>query len=66
MVLSTTGDPATPYAWGVRLARELGSGVLVTRKGEGHTAYAWGNACIDNAVDAFLIYGVAPRNGLEC
>jgi pimeloyl-ACP methyl ester carboxylesterase len=66
VVLSTTGDPATPYAWGVRLARELGSGVLVTRKGEGHTAYAWGNACIDNAVDAFLIYGVAPRNGLEC
>ena len=66
VVLSTTGDPATPYAWGVHLARELGSGVLVTRVGEGHTAYAWGNACIDDAVNAFLVGGTPPRDGLRC
>jgi pimeloyl-ACP methyl ester carboxylesterase len=66
VVLSTTGDPATPYAWGVRLATELGSGVLVTRVGEGHTAYAWGNRCIDNAVDRFLVDGTSPPGGLRC
>ena len=66
VVLSTTGDPATPYAWGVHLARELGSGVLVTRVGEGHTAYAWGDPCIDEAVNAFLVDGTTPRDGLRC
>ena len=66
VVLSTTGDPATPYAWGVHLAQELGSGVLVTRVGEGHTAYAWGNPCIDEAVNAFLVAGTTPQDGLRC
>lgn len=66
VVLSTTGDPATPYDWGVRLAQDLGSGVLVTRKGEGHTAYAWGNACIDEVVDGFLVDGTVPPEGLMC
>ena len=65
-MLSTTGDPATPYTWGVHLAQELGSGVLVTRVGEGHTAYAWGNPCIDEAVNAFLVAGTTPRDGLRC
>ena len=40
VVVGSTGDPATPYAWSVALAKELESGVLVTREGEGHTGYA--------------------------
>ena len=44
MVVGTTNDPATPYAWAQAMAEQLESGVLVTRAGEGHTAYAQGNA----------------------
>ena len=33
LVVGTTGDPATPYVWAKALARELDSGVLVTRVG---------------------------------
>ena len=64
--LATTDDPATPYDWGVHLAKDLGSGVLVTHEGDGHTAYAWGNSCVDNAVNAFLIGGDLPPEGLKC
>ena len=39
LVVGTTGDPATPYVWAKALARELDSGVLLTRVGDGHTAY---------------------------
>jgi hypothetical protein len=66
VVVGTTRDPATPYAWAVSLARQLQSGVLVTRDGDGHTGYNTGNACVDRAVEGYLLDGTVPRDGLRC
>jgi pimeloyl-ACP methyl ester carboxylesterase len=66
VVLGTTRDPATPYEASVALAKQLESGVLVTREGDGHTAYTAGNSCIVDAVDAYLVGGKAPADGLRC
>lgn len=66
LVIGTTGDPATPYVWARRLADQLASGVLVTYNGEGHTTYAGGSACVNNAVDAFLLEGTAPAEDPNC
>ena len=66
VVVGTTNDPATPYAWAQSLAEQLSSGVLVTREGEGHTGYNKGNTCVDRAVDAYLIDGTVPQDGLTC
>jgi len=66
VVVGTTNDPATPYAWSVSLAEQLDSGVLVTREGEGHTGYNKGNACVDQAVEAYLLDGTVPTDGLTC
>ena len=66
VVIGTTGDPATPYAWAVKLASDLDSGVLLTRKGEGHTAYGGKSACIDDAVDSYLITLTVPARGTVC
>ncbi|MDB4986149.1 MAG: alpha/beta hydrolase, partial [Myxococcaceae bacterium] len=55
LVVGSTNDPATPYAWAEALAHELASGVLLTRHGEGHTAYQMGDACIDSAIESYLI-----------
>jgi pimeloyl-ACP methyl ester carboxylesterase len=66
VVLGTTRDPATPYEEAVALAEQLDSGVLVSRDGDGHTAYNKGNACIDTAVEDYLLEGVVPEDGLEC
>lgn len=66
LVIGTTGDPATPYAWAVKLAGDLESGVLLTRVGEGHTAYGGKSACIDAAVDSYLISLVVPTAGTVC
>ena len=67
LVVSTTGDPATPYEWGVRVAERLESGVLVTNHGEGHTVYrASADACIRDVVDDFLIDGAVPREDPHC
>jgi hypothetical protein len=64
--VGTTRDPATPYRWAVALARQLESGVLVTRDGDGHTGYHHGNTCVDNAVESYLVSGAVPRDGLSC
>ena len=66
VVVGTTRDPATPYAWAVGLAGQLESGVLITRDGDGHTGYHEGNACVDNAVETYLLKGTAPTADLNC
>ena len=66
LVVGTTGDPATPYPWSESLAEQLDGSVLLTFDGEGHTAYGRSNACVQDAVDAYLIEGTLPEAGLVC
>lgn len=65
VVVGTTGDPATPYPWAVALAKELDSGVLITHKGEGHTAFQ-SSTCVQRAVDLYLVELTVPKKGLTC
>lgn len=66
VVIGTTGDPATPYQWAVSLADQLSAGVLITYEGQGHTAYGGQNQCVNQAVEAYLIQGEVPDDGLTC
>ncbi len=66
VVVGTTRDPATPYDWAVNLARQLESGVLVSRDGDGHTGFHQGNRCVDKAVQDYLVAGTVPEDGLSC
>jgi len=66
LVIGTTNDPATPYAWAQSLATQLSKGFLVTYEGEGHTIYNQGVRCIDDAVDVFFTNGTVPPKDPEC
>jgi pimeloyl-ACP methyl ester carboxylesterase len=66
LVIGTSNDPATPYAWAKSLAGQLDSGVLISVEGEGHTAYNGGNACVDDTVDEFFLVGAVPEQDPEC
>jgi pimeloyl-ACP methyl ester carboxylesterase len=66
VVVGTTRDPATPYAWAQGLAKELSNGHLLTYEGDGHTAYRRGSRCIDKAIDAYLLRGDVPEDGARC
>src|SRR5699024_10154994 len=66
VVIGTTGDPATPYEWAVSLAAQLSTGVLITYEGQGHTAYGGQSQCVNEAVEAYLIKGKVPDDGLTC
>jgi pimeloyl-ACP methyl ester carboxylesterase len=65
LVVGSTGDPITPYSWARGLASELGSGVLLTRVGDGHTAYPY-SRCVRSAVDAYLVDLNVPPAGTTC
>jgi len=65
-VVSTTQDPATPYQWGVDLARSLDNGHLITWNATNHTAYKEGSSCVDDAVDEYLLTGEVPQGDLSC
>lgn len=66
LVLGTTRDPATPYESAEALASQLESAVLLTRDGDGHTAYLSGNECIEKTVDTYLLDGTMPAEGKTC
>jgi pimeloyl-ACP methyl ester carboxylesterase len=66
VVIGTTRDPATPYAWAQALASQLSSGRLLTFDGDGHTGYNRGSSCINRAVEAYLVQGTLPAQGLVC
>lgn len=65
VVIGTTNDPATPYEQAIGMAKQLDSGVLVTLKGEGHTAYGR-NSCINQVVQRYLTAGKVPADGTTC
>jgi pimeloyl-ACP methyl ester carboxylesterase len=66
LIIGTTGDPATPYAWAQGLSKLLTNSELLTFVGDGHTAQGRGSACIDGAVDAYFLHGILPAKDLRC
>ncbi|SFM89625.1 alpha/beta hydrolase fold [Pseudonocardia ammonioxydans] len=65
LVVSVTGDPATPYQAGVDLADQLG-GSLLKVNGEQHTAALQGDPCVDRYAVDYLIDLKLPDEGAEC
>ncbi|RZQ62861.1 alpha/beta hydrolase [Amycolatopsis suaedae] len=65
LVVSTTGDPSTPYQAGVNLAKAM-KGALLTFEGTQHTVFLQGNTCVDEAGTAYLVDGKLPAEGTRC
>lgn len=62
LVVSVTGDPASPHEGGVALAETLKAG-LITVEGNRHGAVlVAGNGCVDDAVAGYLVTGEAPAD----
>jgi pimeloyl-ACP methyl ester carboxylesterase len=65
LVVGTTNDPATPYAWAVTVAKQLDHGVLLTHDGDDHVAYFY-SACVRADVQTYLVSGQTPPPGTVC
>ncbi|MDG4788969.1 alpha/beta hydrolase [Micromonospora sp. WMMD1102] len=66
LVVSVTGDPATPHEGGIAMAQAL-DGSLLTVDGKQHGAYLLGGSeCVDDVVDAYLLDLESPPTGARC
>ncbi len=65
MVFSATRDPSTAHEWGIDLARQLDSGVLVTRDGDGHTSLLSPPDCFDIGWQYLVDPATVPRRSTE-
>ena len=65
LVIGTTGDPATPYAYSERVAAALDRGTLLTLDGAGHTA-TFQSSCILRHVQRYLVDEVSPPTDTRC
>ena len=66
IVIGTIRDPATPYSWSVSLAKIFTGSRLISLNADGHTGHGRGSACVDSAVDEYLLTGTLPSANLSC
>jgi pimeloyl-ACP methyl ester carboxylesterase len=66
LVVGSAGDPATPIEGAEALTKQLKSATLLRSEGTGHTSFARGNNCIDDAVVAYLVTLAPPAKGTTC
>ncbi len=66
VVIGAARDPASSDEGAQALAERLESGILISRDGQDLTGYRSGNACIDDAVNAYYLEGQVPEDGLSC
>jgi pimeloyl-ACP methyl ester carboxylesterase len=67
LVVQSAHDPATPLEGARRTVASLPGSRMLLVTGEGdHGLYAGGNACVDTAVERFVVTGVLPKAGATC
>jgi hypothetical protein len=67
LMVQAARDPATPLAGAARAnAATKGTRMLVVRHEGDHGLYASGNACVDTAVERFILTGTLPPVGATC
>jgi pimeloyl-ACP methyl ester carboxylesterase len=68
LIVGATGDPATPYPGQLAMHRALKGSRMVTLRGRfAHGQYlAAANACVDDAVERYLLGGELPSRAVEC
>jgi pimeloyl-ACP methyl ester carboxylesterase len=66
LIVGTTHDPATPYAWSKALQKLIPGSRLLTFEGYGHTAYGRSNECVTSTVDTYLLDGSLPKSDKTC
>ena len=65
LLVSSSGDPATPHEWAVSVDHELAHASLVTWQGDDHVAYYY-SACVRSIDQAYFVNGTLPANGTVC
>ncbi|MCX2949813.1 alpha/beta hydrolase [Lentzea sp. NEAU-D7] len=67
LMVQSVRDPATPLAGAQRAHAKFANSRMLTVRDEGdHGIYEFGNDCVSDVVESYLVDGVVPRKDLSC
>ncbi|GGM81005.1 peptidase [Lentzea pudingi] len=67
LMVQSVRDPATPLAGAQRAHAKFANSRLLTVRDEGdHGIYGFGNGCVNDVVERYLVDGVVPAKDLSC
>jgi len=67
LMVQSVRDPATPLEGARKAHRNFNNSVLLTVEDEGdHGIYGFGNKCVNDIVESYLVDGVTPAKDLTC
>jgi len=67
LMVQSVRDPATPVEGARRAHEQFAGSRLLTVTDEGdHGIYGFGNACVDDLVESFIVDGVVPARDVTC
>lgn len=66
LIVGSTRDALTPYAWAVDMARTFRSSRLVTYVSSSHTPYRAGSRCVDRYATHYLLTAELPAVDVTC
>ncbi|CCH34535.1 alpha/beta hydrolase [Actinosynnema sp. NPDC047251] len=67
LMVQSVRDPATPVEGAQRAHEKFAGSRLLTVTDEGdHGIYGFGNQCVDNVVESFIVDGKVPTKDLTC
>jgi pimeloyl-ACP methyl ester carboxylesterase len=66
VIVQAEGDTQTQYESGPAMAERLGHNLVSVRDEGKHGLYGSGNACVDRAVNRYLVNGVLPPSSSFC
>jgi hypothetical protein len=66
LVLVAEADPITTVEQGRAVAERLDQGHLIVQEGGPHVIFGYGNECPDDQVNAFVLDGTVPEEGIVC
>ncbi|MDX8053643.1 alpha/beta hydrolase [Lentzea sp. BCCO 10_0798] len=67
LMVQSVRDPATPLAGAQRAHAKFANSRMLTVRDEGdHGIYGFGNDCVSDVVESYLVDGVVPRKDLSC
>ncbi|HEX7305654.1 alpha/beta hydrolase, partial [Lentzea sp.] len=67
LMVQSVRDPATSLEGAQRAHRNFNNSVLLTVEDEGdHGIYGFGNECVNDVVERYLVDGVTPARDLSC
>jgi pimeloyl-ACP methyl ester carboxylesterase len=66
MLVGSNHDFTTPLSWAASMARQIKNSSLLRTDNNAHTSYAFGDPCVVNTVNAYLLTGKTPGKDVAC